>query len=126
MAVSSFTAPLELTPDLDRDCYRTVREFGFDVGFKGSGLRITVPAGFLTDLMSGPRWLWWLFPRDDPRYAAAVVVHDYLYKWKSERGEKFDRATADAIFLEAMLILGVPEWKAVTMYVAVRLFGEGP
>lgn len=119
-----FTAPLLLTPDPVADCYRTARPFSFDVGFKGSGLTLTVPEGFATDLASVPRWLWWLFPRDDPRYAAAAVLHDFLYRWQSASGDQFDRATADAVFLEAMLILGVPGWKAWAMYLAVRAFGQ--
>jgi len=57
-------------------------------------------------------------PPHDPDYAAAAVVHDFLYEWKQGL---FTRVVADAIFYEAMRILGVPTWKAVMMYLAVRL-----
>jgi len=117
------TTPLVLTPDPAIGMYRTAAPFSYDIGFKGSGLTVTVPAGFATDLASVPTWLWWLFPRDDPQYAAAAVLHDFLYQW-SIGAERFDRATADAVFLEFMTILGVPDWKAWTMYAAVRLFGQ--
>ena len=30
----------------------------------------------------------------------------------------------DGIFLEAMLVLGVARWKALAMFVAVRLYSE--
>ncbi len=123
--MGSATAPLVLTPDPVAGLYRTAAPFSYDVGFKGSALTIVVPAGFATDLASVPRWLWWLFPRDDPQYAAAAVLHDYLYRW-GIGAERFDRGTADAIFLEFMLILGVPTWKAWAMYAAVRLFGQAP
>lgn len=119
-----FTAPLVLTPDPANGGYRTAAAFAYEIGFKSSGLIVTVPADFPTDLATVPRSLWWLFPPHDPRYAAAAVLHDYLYRWRSETGEAFDRATADGIFLEAMLILGVPRWKALTMFVAVRLYSE--
>ncbi len=119
-----FTAPLFLTPDPAGRGYRTTREFSFDIGFKGSGLTITVPENFPTDLATVPRALWWLFPPADPEYAAAAVLHDYLYSWRSTTGEAFDRATADGIFLEAMLILGVPRWKALVMFAAVRVYSE--
>ena len=119
-----FTVPLLLTPDPGGRGYRTARSFSLDIGFKGSGFAVTVPEGFETDLATVPLFLWWLFPPHDPRYAAAAVLHDFLYGWRSETGEAFDRATADGIFLEAMLILGVPRWKALTMFVAVRLYSE--
>lgn len=123
--MSRFTTPLELTPDLASGAYRTVRDLAFDVGFLGSGLTITVPAGFRTDLASVPRWLWWLFPRDDPQYAAASVLHDYTYKWRHPASsDKFDRNTADGIYLDGMLILGVPAWRAWAMYLGVRIFGH--
>ncbi|EJI1582490.1 DUF1353 domain-containing protein, partial [Salmonella enterica] len=32
---------------------------------------------------------------------------------------------ADRIFLDGMTVLGVPEWKRIVMYLAVRLFGRG-
>ena len=46
-------------------------------------------------------------------------MHDYLYQTGM-----YDREACDNIFLEAMLVLGVPEWKAIAMYKAVRIFGK--
>ncbi len=123
-AGTRFTAPLWLEPDPNGRGYKTARTFAYDLGFKGSGLTVTVPEGFQTDLATVPRALWWLFPPHDPQYAAAAVLHDYLYSWRSPDGEPFDRATADGIFLEAVLILGVARWKALAMFVAVRLHSE--
>lgn len=126
-AVSQFTTPLELTPVPALGVWVTARALKFDVGFLGSGVTIIVPEGFETDLASVPGWLWWLFPRDDPQYAAAAVLHDWLYRWKHPASfEKFDRRTADAIFLEAMVVLGVDFWRAFAMFVGVRIFGRGP
>lgn len=116
--MSSFTDPLVITPD-QAGCYRTERPFSFDIGLKGSGLTVTVPKGFVTDLASVPRWLWWLFAPHDPQYAAAAVLHDYLRSWAD-----FDPVTAHAIFLDALLILGVARWKAVAMFAAVLIFNS--
>lgn len=111
--MSSFTEPLVL--DVVNGSWQTNRPLVFDVGAKGSGASFTVPAGFTTDLASVPRLLWPLFPRDDPHYAAAAVLHDRLCTTPG-----FYRHTADAIFLEAMGVLGVAAWRRWTMYVGVR------
>lgn len=81
-----------------------------------SGLRITVPAGFETDLASVPRFFWrWFPPAGD--YAAAAVVHDWFYRHPSG----ISRFLADAIFRDLMAALGVPAWKRWLMWAAVRL-----
>ena len=115
--MSSFTDPLVITPDAGMGRYRTERPFSFDLGLKGSGLTVTVPAGFITDLTSVPRWLWWLLPPYDPQYAAAAVLHDYLRSWAG-----FDPLTAHTTFLDALTILGVERWKALAMFLAVVVF----
>jgi len=47
-----------------------------------------------------------------------AVVHDWLYHTK-----EIPRYLADRIFLEALLVLGIPRWKAYLFYIVVRLFG---
>lgn len=114
--MSSFTDPLVITPD-QKGRYRTERPFSFDLGVKGSGLRVTIPAGYVTDLASVPRWLWWFLAPYDPQYAAAAVLHDYLRSWAG-----FDPLTAHTTFLDALMILGVERWKAMAMFLAVVVF----
>lgn len=80
---------------------------------------ITVPRNTVTDLASVPRCLWMIFPPHG-RYAKAAIVHDYLYS--NAIGTK---AFADNVFNEAMLVLGVPKWRRLAMYWAVRAFGRG-
>ena len=78
---------------------------------------ITVPAGFDTDLASVPRLpAAWLIAGGTAN--AAAVVHDWLYR----RG-KFDRATCDAVFAEAMAASGISLWRRALMWAAVRLGG---
>ncbi|ELQ4168311.1 DUF1353 domain-containing protein [Escherichia coli] len=54
------------------------------------------------------------------RYAKAVIIHDWLYD-----NALRTKREADKIFLDAMCVLGVPRWRRVLMYAAVRLFGRG-
>jgi hypothetical protein len=54
------------------------------------------------------------------KYAKAAIVHDYLYS--QAVGTK---AFADNVFNEAMAVLGVPKWRRLAMYWAVRAFGRG-
>lgn len=81
------------------------------------GLRITVDKGFVTDFASVPSWYRWRF---DPcgKYGRCAIIHDWLYA-----AEAIPRDEADAIFLEAMEVDGVPKWDRRVMYRAVRLGG---
>jgi hypothetical protein len=101
--------------------YCVVRDLNYHIGFFGSGLVVRVEDGFLTDLASVPRWAWWLFPPHDPDYCAAAVLHDFLYGLNNGM---FTRAVADGVFYEAMRVLGVPKWRAVVMFLAVRFAND--
>jgi len=82
-----------------------------------SNRRIMVPAGFRTDFASVPRLFWRILPPFG-LYGKAAVLHDWLYF-----EAMLSRETADGIFLEAMVELGVAKWKRRIMYRAVRMFG---
>jgi len=80
------------------------------------GIKVEVPKGYSTDLDSVPRvpfvhaWL-------KGRTTKSAIIHDWLYD------NKHDRAEADKIFLEAMKDEGVPAWRRMPIYLAVRSFG---
>jgi hypothetical protein len=78
---------------------------------------ITVPAGYRTDLASVPRLpvVYWLC---GGRANKPAVVHDYLYGTGL-----LPRAQADAVFLEAMQLVGVPRLYRWLMWAGVRLGG---
>jgi hypothetical protein len=80
---------------------------------------ITVPCGFVTDFASVPR-VPFIFDMLGDIAQAAAALHDWLYA-----SGTFPRKQADRIFREAVLVSGVPVWKAWLMYAAVRLFGNG-
>lgn len=115
--MSAFTTPLQLEY-LDGHDYRLLTEFDF--ASEEAERIIRVPAGFVTDFASIPRFFWRVLPPTG-LYGKAAVIHDYLY-----RSHEVSKEVADKVFREGMLVLNVPRWKAETMYLAVRLFGGQP
>lgn len=88
-------------------------------GEDGTPVLVTVPKGFLTDFASLPRWpsiIRSIF-RKNGKHRPAAVVHDYLCRL----GKEFPRLLADAIFLEAMKLVGVKRSHRRLMYWAVKL-----
>jgi hypothetical protein len=96
---------------------------------------ITVPAGFVTDLASVPRWGWLIIPPDGP-WVKAAIIHDYLYAtggtgiWKGHepsmtRPQPYSRRETDRIMREAMENRGVGRIARSIIYAAVRI-GGGP
>lgn len=112
---------------LKKDYYRVLKPFRYYIGEKGSAHWINVDRGYLTDGASVPRLFWPLVPPLG-RYAQAAVVHDKLcetlHVYSEARKAMVDitRHTADSIFLEAMVVLGVPTWKRNLMYSAVAAY----
>jgi hypothetical protein len=90
----------------------------FTLSTNGGRVGVTVPAGFVTDFASVPRPLWPIFPPAGA-WCEAAVVHDYLYSSKA-----CSRFLADALFRECMAHCGVPVWRRMLMYYAVRVFGR--
>jgi hypothetical protein len=96
---------------------------------------IIFPLGARTDLGSIPQFAWSLgFPPDgigDPAY----VIHDLLYRTHGtcelggplmrfrSRPEPYTRAEADEILRRALIVCGVPGWRARVIWAAVRLGG---
>ena len=106
--MSSFTSRLEVTPLDDGRKWRLIRTFRYHVGSLGSGVVITIPAGFVTDFASSPRIFW---PVLSPwgKWGKAAVVHDLLYQrqgygewrtkiqWLSAKGKEVDGETLGAM-----------------------------
>ena len=102
-----------------RQLWRLDEPLRYQAALNGAGgIGIHVPRGFVTDFASVPRFLWPIFPPAGP-WAEAAVIHDYLYSLPN-----CSRFLADAIFRECMYQLGVPLWRRVSAYYAVRLFGR--
>ena len=106
--------------------WKLVEPLTYDVGYRGSLNRISVPPGFKTDFASVPRILQpFLSPYG--RWARAAVVHDFLYqtRWVQESYWSYrdPRRVADQLFLEMMNVLGVGRAHRYAAYRAVRWFG---
>ena len=117
--MSSFTRKLVVSLEPNGKRWKLEELFEYYTDLLGERKTFTVPAGFETDFASIPKPLLALpFIRWRHKFNKAAVIHDWLYYTK-----EVDRKTADRIFLEALLVLGIPRWKAYLFYAAVRLFG---
>ena len=96
---------------------------------------IKVPTGFVTDLASVPRALWWAIAPFD--VARAAIIHDLLYKsirqyrWKMKDKEdkqliKKAKIASDKVFKLAMKDADpkIAGWKIYSSWKAVDLFGN--
>ncbi|WNC88808.1 DUF1353 domain-containing protein [Paraburkholderia sp. FT54] len=84
-----------------------------------AGQTFTVPAGFVSDLASVPRWpVIYLLAGGTANEAS--VVHDWLYSTHA-----VPRAVADAVLREASAVTGVPAWRRWLMWMGVRIGGGG-
>lgn len=82
-----------------------------------AGRSFVVPQGFITDLASVPRLPFAYLLVGGIGHAAAVV-HDWTYT-----SHEVSRDVADAVFREALRVLGISAFQAWLMYLGVRLGG---
>lgn len=117
-----------------RQCVRLLEKLEYRVGSADSAEIIIVPSGFKTDFASIPFGARNLFPPLG-LWGRPAIIHDFLYategtgafrcrRWIT-RPIDYTRPEADAIFKEAMKVVGVPAWRREVMYRAVRLGGGG-
>lgn len=76
-----------------------------------------IEPGTTTDWNSVPRWATWVVPVDD-KAGLCALLHDELL---TDRSHGMTRAQLDETFREALLLVGVPAWRAWAMWGAVRL-----
>ena len=128
------------TEGLDSEDVNALNQIGVNMTKKQIGLelcdQITVNEGFVTDLASVPRLMWWLIAPFD--VARAAIIHDLLYKtirqyrWNNKDSEddslvKKAKIAADKVFLLGMRDAEpkIPRWKSYLSWKAVDLFGNG-
>lgn len=119
--MSRFTQPVTIRQLEGSDTKWVVEteDLAWEVGEIGSGDLVQIPKGTVTDLASVPRLLWALVPPHG-RHTNASILHDHLYRTADSRGREW----ADEQFLQAMLALDVPTFRAKLMWWAVRVFGR--
>lgn len=110
---------------LEGDYWVVTNPFVYYLGDKGSDTFVRIPNGYLTDGASVPRIFWNIIPPWG-KYGQAAILHDYLCEYlqveTAEGKRDITRKECDAIFLEAMLVLGVPKAKARMIHSGVALF----
>jgi len=95
----------------------------FERSWENGGHIIIMPIGSKSDGASIPEVLWSTGLAPFGPWWLACVLHDGLYRRVTQPAFD-DRATCDAILLEAMQALGVEEAVANIIYDGVRLGGE--
>lgn len=91
---------------------------------------IEVPAGFITDFESIPRWLPIAYAALYGGAHAAGVIHDDLYQTQKVGRCPISRAQADAVLYEATGATGpgiqpLSGWKRWAIWSGVRIGGRG-
>ena len=87
--------------------------------FEACGKTFTIPAGYLSNGFSCPRFLWGILsPAIDPNSLVASIIHDWIFDT-----HVLTRAQADSYFRKRLIEDGFPRWKAWLSYLGVRVFG---
>lgn len=91
--------------------WRLLRDFHYN--------EYKVPAGFVTDGVTSPRWLWWFEPPCGKCFEAAIL-HDYLIRYHVVSKEIADFEFYNYLIKET----GTSKFKAKLMYLAVKYFSN--
>lgn len=112
---------------LKSDYWRVTESFKFYIGEEADNTWVVVPAGFLTDGASVPRYLWWAMPAWS-LYGQASALHDFLieHQVKYVNGEtvRVPRDEADRIFDEALKVNHVRKLQRWVMVYIVKWWGK--
>ncbi|WP_167591808.1 DUF1353 domain-containing protein [Jiella endophytica] len=95
--------------------YRATLPLPWDVGCKGSGVSVTVPAEFRHNV-SVPAPLRWAFPPDEPEFQRGARLHDFLL------AAGWSPPEAAGVFHAALKADGVSSWRRLCMFVGVALW----
>ncbi len=114
---AGFLDPFDVRPLANGKDWMVLREVRY---VTRTGRVIYIPATFVTDFGSIPKLFRWLFQPATGKHRLAAGVHDWIYRTADVN---FTKEEADLIFLEIMEISGVPKWKRVALYQAVKWGG---
>lgn len=85
------------------------------------GQRVTIPAGYQTDLASSPKLLWLILAPHELGFTA-TTIHDFLCDHGAEHG--ISREEADDVFAAVLELQRVNPKKAAKAVAAVRFWSE--
>jgi hypothetical protein len=114
------TAPQDLPVCLHGDRLQFLVGFAVQLEVNGCGLLIAIPEGYSWDGASIPRLCWSIMGHPlEADLRLASLVHD----WHCEHAKnKADRMVGDALFLALLRRAGLPKWRRLAMWAAVRVY----
>lgn len=87
-----------------------------------NGRTFTVPAGFESDGVSTPRFLWSsISPKIHPATLRGGIDHDFVYR---EQPSGWTQKDADQMFYDIIREDGLSRVRAALAYAGLRLFGK--
>ena len=118
----SETADFRTVPG-DRRLFRLLSNFVFWV----DSVPFVIPAGFVTDFASVPKFAEGIISNNEPQILRAALAHDWLYQsgGKPTPDIMFTRSEADEILREGMRSIGASFAKRWLVWVSVRVGGVG-
>ena len=103
-----------------QNLYELVEPLVFWIVYDDDYSRCEVPAGFVFDGASVPRFFWRVVSTPfQPKVMRAACIHDYLY-----RNHIVEKDVADEKFKSVLIADGVDKERAETMFTGVRLGGK--
>ena len=108
--------------------FRLYEPLTLHFSLNGGGIRVLVPAGFVTDFYSIPgkrlRARADIQLKDVLSYKEPSVLHDYLYRTGKIGDRRIAQKEADALMLEALQRKGLPQQQIAKTYAGVRVGGS--
>lgn len=108
--------------ELAEDRFKLLAPLWYESEMLG-GRTVKVPAGFITDRESIPRWLPLAFAIFSGTASRAGVIHDFLYQTHKVEDLDVSRRMADAVYYEANGLDQNPFWKRWLKWLGVRIGG---
>lgn len=119
----------EFTKENGQETWVTQGGLSFYRGNRLDEYWVYVPHGYRVIGAHVPKFMRSLL-RPCDKGGQAAIIHNYLCSSRKVRVQKerqmVTRDVADAIFLEAMQVAGVPVWKRWLLYIGARLYKTPP
>lgn len=122
--MSRFVAPHDhlQIEEIEQDRFRLLAPLWYESDALG-GRTVRVPAGFVTDRESVPRWLPLIYAVFSGTASRAGVIHDRLYQCHKVQDLEVSRRLADAVYYEANALDQNPGWKRWLKWLGLRIGG---
>ena len=116
--VVRFLDRMDVTPLPNGKDWQLLHELRYATG---TGEVIYIPAGFITDFASIPKFFRRVYQPATGKHRRGSVIHDYIYRTDSLN---YTRKQADQVFLEIMELDGVSRFDRKAIYYSVRTGGS--